>query len=355
MRTITVNASKKYDVIIARGLLDTLGERLSGDYSGCKITLVTDSKVDTLYSKKVIDRLSDVGFQTEKFVFPEGEQSKNKDTLFALLEFMAEKRMTRNDILLSLGGGVVGDLTGFAAAVYQRGIRFIQLPTTLLAAVDSSVGGKTAVNLEKGKNLAGAFWQPEAVYCDLDTLDTLDDKTFADGMAEVIKYGVIADSELFCKVKGGNVRNDADLIESIVARCVEIKREIVNEDERENGVRKLLNFGHTVGHAIEKCSDFTVSHGSAVAMGMVVAARASYKNGFSDSDLTDEIITALKNNNLPFECPYSAEKLSAAALTDKKMSMGNVAFIVPEKIGKCKIEKIGSLELISFISDGLEK
>ena len=355
MQTITVDASKKYDVIIGRGILETLGERLSGGFSGCKITLVTDSRVDLLYSKTVINSLSENGFQTEKFVFPEGEQNKNKDTLFSLLEFMAEKRMTRNDVLIALGGGVTGDMTGFAAAVYQRGIRFIQVPTTLLACVDASVGGKTAINLDAGKNLAGAFWQPEAVFCDLDTLDTLDEKTFADGMAEVIKYGVIADGELFEKVSDGSLRKNADLLENTVARCVSIKRDIVNEDEREGGVRRLLNFGHTVGHAIEKCSGFTVSHGSAVAVGMVVAARASFKNGLCEKDITDEIVTALKNNSLPVECDYSAEKLSAAALSDKKMSMGNVAFIVPEEIGKCKIKKIGSLELVSFISDGLEK
>lgn len=355
MQTITVEASKKYDVIIGRGLLATLGERLTGDYSGCKITVVTDSRVDLLYSEKVIQSLSDEGFRTEKFVFPEGEQSKNKDTLFDLLEFLAEKRMTRNDLLIALGGGVVGDLTGFAAAVYQRGIRFIQLPTTLLACVDSSVGGKTAVNLNSGKNLVGAFWQPEMVLCDLSVLDTLENKTFADGMAEVIKYGVIADRELFECVKKFNIRENAELLEKVVARCISLKRDIVNEDERENGVRRLLNFGHTVGHAIEKCSDFSVSHGSAVSVGMVIAARAAFKNGLCKNDCTDEIITALRNNNLPSECDYSAQELSAAALLDKKMSMGNVAFIVPERIGKCRIEKIGSLELVSFISDGLGK
>ncbi|MBO4339280.1 MAG: 3-dehydroquinate synthase [Clostridiales bacterium] len=354
MKTVTVDASKKYDITIGYDILASVGERLSGKFGGCKITLVTDSRVDTLYSKTVIDSLSDNGFSVEKFVFPEGEKSKNKDVLFELLEFLAEKRMTRNDLLIALGGGVVGDMTGFAAACYLRGIRFVQIPTTLLACVDSSVGGKTGINLEHGKNLAGAFWQPEAVFCDLKTLDTLDEKIFSDGMAEVIKYGVIADRELFDTVKNGGLRNNAELLENVVARCVSIKRDIVNEDERENGVRKLLNFGHTVGHAVEKCSDFKVSHGSAVAVGMVIAARAAYKNGLSETDCSDEIIKALIGNGLPVSCDFSAEKLSAVALSDKKMSMGNVSFIVPEKIGKCKIVKIGSLELISFIGDGLE-
>ena len=355
MQTVTVDASKKYDITIGFGLLGTAGERLAEKFGGCKITLVTDSRVDTLYSKTVINSLCDSGFQVEKFVFPEGEQSKNKNVLFELLEFLAEKRMTRNDLLIALGGGVVGDLTGFAASCFLRGIRFIQIPTTLLACVDSSVGGKTGINLNAGKNLAGAFWQPEAVFCDLETLNTLDEQTFSDGMAEVIKYGVIADRDLFDKVKGGNLRTDKELLESVVARCVSIKRDIVNVDERENGVRRLLNFGHTAGHAIEKCSNFEISHGSAVAVGMVIASRAAFKNGLSEDNCTDEIVEALVNNGLPAECDYSAEKLSAAALSDKKITMGNVAFIVPEKIGKCKIEKIGSLELVSFISDGLEK
>ena len=351
MRKITVDASKKYDILICPGLLENLGSELTKIVPDCKVMLVTDSRVDSLYSDLAVASLEKSGYRTQKYVFEEGEQSKNPVILFGLLEKLASYRFTRQDIIVALGGGVVGDLSGFAAAIYQRGIRFVQVPTTLLACVDSSVGGKTAVNLNAGKNLAGAFWQPEAVFCDTNLLSTLSRETFADGMAEVIKYGVIADRNLFDKVKNGNVEN---CIEDIIAGCVSIKRDIVNEDERENGIRKILNFGHTVGHAIEKCSNFRYSHGKAVAIGMVIAARACYNASLTSENLTDTIISALKNNNLPTECEFSAEELTDAALSDKKMSGDGIDFIVPEAIGKCSIRRIPADFLASFIEKGLE-
>ena len=233
---------------------------------------------------------------------------------------------------MALGGGVTGDLTGLAAALFLRGVNVIQVPTTLLSAVDSSVGGKTAGNLKAGKNLAGVFNQPQLVLCDTEFLGTLEDEIFADGMAEVIKYGVLADEALFDKVKNGNVKEN---IEEIIARCVEIKRDIVNEDEFDTGKRQLLNFGHTLGHAIEAESNFGISHGTAVAMGMVLAAELSFKNNLTSVSLKDEITEACKNNGLKTECPYSTEALGKFALSDKKISGKNISFIVPERMGNC--------------------
>ena len=212
MKTVKVNASKSYNVIIGDGLLDSLGEYTRKAVGECKLCIVTDDKVDALYSECAERSLRSSGYETEKFVIKNGEASKNTTSLIALLEFLAENRFTRSDCIVALGGGVVGDLAGFAAGVYLRGIRFIQAPTTLLAAVDSSVGGKTAVDLEAGKNLAGVFHQPSLVLCDTRTLDTLDESIFADGCAEVIKYSIINDREMFCRLQSGIRENVEEVI-----------------------------------------------------------------------------------------------------------------------------------------------
>ena len=337
MEIIKVNASKEYEVVIGRGILPTLGERCLSLFGKSRAVIVTDSNVAPLWLDKAKSALEGAGIDTVEFIFPAGEDSKSKETLFELLEFAAENRITRSDFAVALGGGVTGDMTGLAASLYLRGIPFVQVPTTLLAAVDSSVGGKTAVNLAAGKNLAGAFYQPSLVLCDTDTLSTLPACEFANGMAEVIKYGVIFDKDLFDKVQGGDVKSD---IEKTIARCVELKRDVVAKDEFDNGERQLLNFGHTMAHSIEKCSNFEIAHGSAVAIGMVVAAKASAKLGWSAEDCTEAIIEANKNNSLPVECNFTAKDLADAALSDKKRTGGTINFVVPEVMGKCILKKI---------------
>ena len=337
MEIIKVNASKEYEVVIGRGILPTLGERCLSLFGKSRAVIVTDSHVAPLWLDKAKSALEGAGIDTVEFIFPAGEDSKSKETLFELLEFAAENRITRSDFAVALGGGVTGDMTGLAASLYLRGIPFVQVPTTLLAAVDSSVGGKTAVNLAAGKNLAGAFYQPSLVLCDTDTLSTLSACEFANGMAEVIKYGVIFDKDLFDKVQGGDVKSD---IEKIIARCVELKRDVVAKDEFDNGERQLLNFGHTMAHSIEKCSNFEIAHGSAVAIGMVVAAKASAKLGWSAEDCTEAIIEANKNNSLPVECNFTAKDLADAALSDKKRTGGTINFVVPEVMGRCVLKKI---------------
>ena len=337
MEIIKVNASKEYEVVIGRGILPTLGERCLSLFGKSRAVIVTDSNVAPLWLDKAKSALEGAGIDTVEFIFPAGEDSKSKETLFELLEFAAENRITRSDFAVALGGGVTGDMTGLAASLYLRGIPFVQVPTTLLAAVDSSVGGKTAVNLAAGKNLAGAFYQPSLVLCDTDTLSTLPACEFANGMAEVIKYGVIFDKDLFDKVQGGDVKSD---IEKIIARCVELKRDVVAKDEFDNGERQLLNFGHTMAHSIEKCSNFEIAHGSAVAIGMVVAAKASAKLGWSAEDCTEAIIEANKNNSLPVECDFTAKDLADAALSDKKRTGGTINFVVPEVMGRCVLKKI---------------
>ena len=348
MVTVKVNASKKYDVIIGQNTSALLGKKIRTLFGDVKVCIVTDDTVASLHAEKVQSYLDEENLVHKIFVFPNGEKSKSPEVLFELLEFLAENHFSRNDVIVALGGGVTGDLSGLAAAMYMRGIHLIQMPTTLLAMVDSSVGGKTAVNLKAGKNLAGVFNQPELVLCDLQMLLTLPSETFADGMAEVIKYGVIADKALFEIVKNGDVARN---LEKIIARCVSIKSEIVNEDEFDTGKRQLLNFGHTLAHSIEKISNFEISHGSAVAMGMLLISEIAWKNKLSKERCQDEIIDALLENNLPVSCPFKNSSLYFATENDKKSSSGRISVIIPEEIGKCKILNIALAEFKELLSD----
>jgi 3-dehydroquinate synthase len=268
--------------------------------------------------------LADLGFHVLKRVVPAGEESKSGEQYLRLLSFMAAEHVTRSDVIFALGGGVVGDLSGFLAATYQRGIDFVQLPTTLLAAVDSSVGGKTAINLPEGKNLAGTFKQPACVIMDTDTLETLDESVFADGCAEVIKYGMIWDGELFEMLQNHVLtepeqRKNTVLLIDVISCCVDIKREIVIQDELDKGIRNILNFGHTVGHSIEKKSGFEISHGAAVAMGMAIVTEAAEKVGICGDGITEELRGLLTAYGLPVEAPFAVEELIEGILSDKKI------------------------------------
>lgn len=339
MEKISVKASGSYDIIIEDGILVKTGELVAPLVKGRHAVIVTDDIVDALYSERVTTSLKEAGFEVDKFVIANGEASKNAENYVKLLEFCAEKRVSRKDVLVALGGGVVGDLTGFAAATFLRGIAFVQLPTTLLAAVDSSVGGKTAIDLKAGKNLAGAFYQPKIVLCDCTTFKTLPSETFADGMAEVIKYGAIADKELWSWLEGDMVETN---IEKIVARCVSIKRDVVEEDEFDTGLRQILNFGHTAGHSVEALSNFAVTHGSAVAIGMALMTQISVNEGHvsaGEGNIYASMVKMLKKYNLPFTTEYSAAELVGPMRSDKKGDGGSVNLILLKSIGECFIQK----------------
>lgn len=350
MKTVEVDAAVRYNIVIDKGILPKSGNMIKEVTSAERVAVITDDTVDKLYSDVVMKSLSDAGFETFKFVFPHGEKSKNISTFSSILEFLAESGLTRTDALVALGGGVVGDVAGFAAASYLRGIDFIQIPTTLLACVDSSVGGKTAIDLKAGKNLAGAFYQPKLVIADFETLPTLTDGIFADGMAEVIKYGVIFDKAFFEFLRDNEAK---DNLEYVITRCVELKRDIVNADEKEKGVRALLNFGHTVGHAIEKCSGYKIPHGSAVAVGMVIISRAAYKCSFCDENYADIIASLNKKYSLPVSTDFSASELSSAAMADKKRAGDKIKLIIPEALGNCVIKSVPTSELEKIIGEGL--
>lgn len=350
MRTIAINASKKYNVLIGENLLAKSGEYiLEAVKKPCTAVIVTDDNVERLYAATVSASLEQSGFKVCRFVFPHGEASKNVTVLSRLWEYMAEQKVTRGDIIVALGGGVVGDLSGFAAASYLRGIRFVQIPTTLLAMVDSSVGGKTAVDLNEGKNLVGAFWQPELVLCDHTTLATLEPKYYIDGWAEIIKYGFIGDEELLEKLKGAA----KDEIEEIIACSINDKRRLVEADEYDKGSRQLLNLGHTLGHAIEKCSDFQISHGQAVAMGMLLVTQAAVKREICGQEVLALMRELTRKYGLEQQCPYSAAEIYQNALVDKKRISDTLTLVVPVKIGQSVLQKIAITDLAEFIKDGI--
>ncbi len=351
MRKVIVKASTEYAILIGRGILGMLGEEVKKRIAPCKAAVITDTNIEKLYAAQVEQSLQDAGFATCRFVYPAGEQSKHIGTLSDMLEFLAEEEVTRQDIIIALGGGVAGDMAGFAAAVYQRGIRFVQAPTTFLAAVDSSVGGKTAIDLKAGKNMAGAFYQPHLVLCDVDTLDTLPEEVFADGIAETLKYGVIGDAELFEKTAGGDFKAD---LEEVIETCVKMKRDIVMEDEFDTGLRQLLNLGHTLGHAIEKKSGFAITHGHAVAIGMHLIAKAAEEQGMAEAGLAEKIKLALENNHLPVSIDYTAEEITEGVLKDKKRRGGEISFVFPVKIGECKIVKIPVEEVTELVRKALK-
>ena len=350
MKTITVNASRRYDVHIGSGLLHQLGQYTKSLTKASKVCIVSDSNVFPLHGSQAVNSLKNAGFDVIDFVFPAGEESKNGYVYLELLNFLAQNQITRADCLIALGGGVVGDLTGFAAATFLRGIPFIQVPTTLLAAVDSSVGGKTAIDLPAGKNLCGAFYQPSLVLCDTDTLNTLPEDIFRDGCAEVIKYGILYNEELFDSLCKTGVAFDR---EAIIARCVELKRNVVMEDEFDTGARMKLNLGHTLGHGVEAQSHFTISHGKAVAIGMAIVARAAESEGICTAETKDRILSAIKIFGLPTDTDYDADCLLSCALSDKKRAGGTVNLIIPVAIGDCRIVPTPVTQLKSFIEAGL--
>lgn len=351
MRSVTVKTSATYEVLIGSGLLQNAGEEVKKVISPCKAAIVTDSTVVHLYEETVRKSLTEAGFSVCTFVFPAGEASKNIHTLSHLLEFLAKEEMTRTDMIVALGGGVTGDLAGFGAAVYLRGIPFVQIPTTFLAAIDSSVGGKTAVDLEAGKNLAGAFYQPKLVLCDTDVLQTLPEVVFADGIAEALKYGVLGDAALFEKIAGGDFRQD---LEEIIETCVSMKRDVVEEDEFDTGKRQLLNLGHTFGHAIEQKSHFQMTHGHAVAIGMHLIAKAAEAKGIAEKGTAATIAKALEQNQLPKETEFSPAEVAEGTLRDKKRRGGTISFVFPKKIGDCEIVKIPVEEVEALAKMAME-
>ena len=345
MPTITVPlGNRSYPIYIERGLISRLGPLLRETLGKCAVMIVTDDNVAPLYLGSVKATLEAAGFQTHSVVLPHGEPTKCLASLTRLYDELCAAGLTRKDAILALGGGVMGDLAGLAAATYLRGVRFAQVPTTLLAQVDSSVGGKVAVDLPQGKNLVGAFYQPEAVFCDPDTLNTLTEEYWRDGLGEVIKYGCINDSELFALLErcapGGRPALMAE-IDTILTRCIQAKADVVAQDERDTGLRMTLNFGHTVAHAVETCQQYDgLRHGEAVALGMHVITRLTEGKALTAPGTADRLDALLRQLGMPLDLPDVPEERLLAAMTHDKKNAGKaLRVIVLEEIGKCFIHQ----------------
>lgn len=389
MITIHVNTAREYDVLLADGLLSQAGELIredlyrrrggSGGKEARQICVVSDQTVSDLFGGReqtLIPALEEAGFRVTTFVFADGEDHKRMETVESLLDHLTAHHFTRTDLIVALGGGIPGDVAGFAAAIYLRGIDFVQIPTSLLAAVDSSVGGKTGVNLPAGKNLAGAFHQPNLVLFDPSVLKTLPPDRLQDGMAELLKAGFIGDPEILRTAmdlqeptaadpgtpgQNGAAGSDAEsflvrreALLPLIARAIDVKRRIVEEDERESGSRKLLNLGHTVGHAIERCSDYRLSHGKAVAQGMLLVAEAAARRRLCREGCPKTIRQILTRFGFDLCCPFSPEDLAEAAASDKKIRGETITLVIPDYPGPCRLESLPVSELEGFIRDGLE-
>lgn len=349
MKTVTVSASRSYEVQIGRGLVDEAGQRIRAVSRAENAVIVSGDNVWPLYGERVKMSLAKAGFRVLSYIIPHGEEYKTLDTYGRLLNYLCDNHLTRTDVLVALGGGVTGDLTGFAAATYQRGCGFVQIPTTLLAMVDSSVGGKTAVDLPGGKNQAGAFYQPLLVLCDPDTLQTLPEEQYRSGCAEVIKYGMLGDAAFFRELAEKPVRDQA---EAVIERCVCMKRDIVARDEYDTGLRRLLNLGHSFGHAVESSSGYTLLHGEAVAIGMASITRAAVRKGFCESVTLDALLALLHSYNLPVSCGYDAMTLASAMQNDKKLTGSTMHLVVPEMIGRCRVIAVPVEELTEWLRLG---
>ena len=345
--TIHIDAGSGYDVLIGRDLLAQVGERTRRALpKTARIAVFTDTTVQPLYGDAVERSLREAGFETCCFVFPAGERSKNLATVGRFLDFMSEHRLTRRDAVLVLGGGVAGDMGGFAASIYLRGIPFVQVPTTLLAAVDSSVGGKTGIDTAYGKNLTGTFWQPSLVVCDTGTFDSLGVDQVLDGTAEIIKTASIRDADLFERLEAGALKADP---EAVIARCVEIKGEVVASDEKESGLRRILNFGHTLGHAIELKKDYGISHGRAVAIGMLLVTAATRKNGWTESGIYERLLSLISSSGFAVETDVPLEDLCEAARSDKKSEGDSIHIIYLQTIGSCADRTVRFDALYDFL------
>ncbi|MDR0752428.1 MAG: 3-dehydroquinate synthase [Christensenellaceae bacterium] len=345
MESIIVDTpSLKYSVFLAPGILKSASKYIKEIATTSKLAVITDSNVCSLYANKLVKSLNKAGFNTILYTISGGEDCKSIKEYESLLNFLADNNFSRHDSLIALGGGVVGDLTGFVASTFKRGLKFIQIPTSLLAVIDSSVGGKTGINLASGKNFVGAFYQPSLVLADMDTLKTLPSLEISNGLGELIKYGVLCGTELFDKITLSSPFDS-----SILIKCIEYKAQIVAADEKEGDTRMLLNLGHTFAHAIEKLSNYTIPHGSAVGTGISIIAKACNNHSMLSNSDYEKIITLLNTFGFPLASKFHMKELLEATIGDKKNCENKVSFVAINQIGKCSIVRCTPLEFREFM------
>jgi 3-dehydroquinate synthase len=353
MRQIQVSLGERsYPIYLGLGSLDQIGSRYADHKLGHRVAIITDKNVGALYGERVQARLAAIGIESALITLPDGEETKNLAITEDVYAQLIQLKLERSSTIIALGGGVIGDLAGFIAATYLRGISFVQVPTTLMAQVDSSIGGKTGVNHRLGKNLIGAFHQPEFVLIDSTLLRTLPERELWSGLSEVIKYGLIRDGALFQELEQGLDATHSSLLDNtnwfsqIIERCCEIKAQITSEDEKENGVRRFLNFGHTIGHALEAASQFELKHGEAVAWGMMGAVWLSCKKKYLDKSELEQVISCLKKIPKPSISQYAPRIILEYLYRDKKASDGQIQFVLIKRIGEAFVcQEINEAEL----------
>lgn len=342
MKRIAVKTEKSYDILIGEDIFSTLGKECEKIFDSKKVLVLTDENVGDLYLKKACETLSASGFSVEKYIIESGEKSKNIDTVIKIVDYLSEKSFNRTNGIIVLGGGVVGDIAGFVASIYMRGIKYVNVPTSLLSQVDSSIGGKTGVDTKYGKNLIGTFCSPCLVFTDTKLLETLPENEYESGLGEVLKYAIL-DDEMFDLIKNKSG------IERIVEKCVEIKKDIVEKDEKDLGIRGILNLGHTLAHAIEKDSDYKISHGIAVATGIYHILMSSLKKGYIDRENYDKAMSLFSVLEIKPVLGIEKERLLSFVFNDKKSFDGGIELIVPRKIGKVERVKMTKEEAEEFI------
>jgi 3-dehydroquinate synthase len=342
MKTVKVNLDRKcsssYEIRIGKDILGRMTLLIAKNHKAGRYAVITDDCVGGLYGKKFLAALKEIGLNASLIDFPAGESSKNIKTVMDIAGELMELGADRETCLIALGGGVVGDVAGFVASVFMRGVPYIQIPTTLVAQVDSSIGGKTGVDLSQGKNLLGTFYQPCAVFANLSFLETLPEKEFNNGLAEIIKYGIIDDEKMFRTLEDNMdavKSKDSKLMSGLVENCCQIKKSVVEIDEKEHGVRRILNYGHTVGHSLESISRFSITHCEGVALGMIVAARISEKKGYLKNNEAKRIEALIHQAGLPVKIPKSLniEKIISQLKMDKKKKGDIIHFVLLKKIG----------------------
>lgn len=353
MEKVSIKGAHPYDILIREGLLDECGKVFRKQNIKGKLGIVSEDTVAPLYLKKITESLQAAEYEVYSIVLPAGEKTKNIMSLQQILSFLANAEFDRGDTLVALGGGVIGDLTGMSAGVYLRGISYVQMPTTLLAAVDSSVGGKTAIDLPEGKNLAGLFWHPDLVITDPACFRTLTEEVWRQGMAEVIKTAILSGEALFSLCESGVTRQDMRKVEQMIRGCVSYKADIVEKDFTEQGVRKLLNLGHTPAHSIEKRSGYTVSHGDAVARGLFLMTAGACKRGGLSEEEARRIFCLLRKEKFPETLGFSAKELADDARYDKKRKGDRITLIIPEGIGRCEAISYPLSELENFYEEAV--
>lgn len=343
MRKVMVHCNRSYPVYIGTHMYAQLGQHMAKRNG--RALVVTDETVNTLYCWQVCEGLKEIGYEVSTHVIAPGENSKSFTTYEGIIRKLVDNHFTKRDVVIALGGGVVGDIAGFAASTYLRGIRLIQMPTTLLAMVDSSVGGKTAINIQEGKNQIGTFYQPEAVYCNMSTLESLPKQEEINGLGEILKYGVLEEPKLLMDME--------TVDENLVAKCVEIKNSFVSKDEFDQGIRQYLNLGHTIGHAIECCSNYTIQHGLAVATGLFLIAKVGEKLGITNRDTVEQIEKYMIKYGFTRRLVVPIEDIKQAMLRDKKRIGDDVVVIIPTRLGSCERKRIKIDELVKLIEETL--